>query len=201
MVSRVRNGLGLYPSEVTDLAASLRNLFHRFNYPVPEFIKGDNELIRAAALCIGTMLWAVDNGLAAKSEKQVPSHTAGMNLAQRVAHVGGRTNQQGYIEFGSPMALDALIQHVLRDLQYSPPKPRPSEQPSASKLDADLLATLREAAKTKAEGAITKDGRFLFINYGEAEQQMLDHAAQACPHCGGSGHKGDVQPTSEGDQA
>lgn len=41
--------------------------------------------------------------------------TRGMNLGQRIAHVGGRENAQGYVEFGSPMAVHALIQHVLRD--------------------------------------------------------------------------------------
>ena len=44
------------------------------------------------------------------------SATYGMTLGERIAHVGGRTNAQGYTEFGSPMAVNALIQHVLRDL-------------------------------------------------------------------------------------
>lgn len=48
--------------------------------------------------------------------------TRGMNLGQRIAHVGGRENAQGYIEFGSPMAVDALIQHILRDLTTSTPQ-------------------------------------------------------------------------------
>ncbi|HBQ90971.1 MAG TPA: hypothetical protein DD803_16165 [Alcaligenes faecalis] len=42
-----------------------------------------------------------------------PTH--GMSLGQRIAYVGGRENAQGYVEFGSPMAVHALIQHVLRD--------------------------------------------------------------------------------------
>ena len=42
-----------------------------------------------------------------------PTH--GMNLGQLISHVGGRENAQGYVEFGSPMAVHALIQHVLRD--------------------------------------------------------------------------------------
>lgn len=63
------------------------------------------------------------------------------------------------------------------------------------KLDADLLETIREAAKTKAEGAITKDGRAVFINYGDSEQQMIDaYADLDCPACGGSGHVEDVPP-------
>lgn len=45
-----------------------------------------------------------------------PSPTAGMTLGERIEHVGGRTNAAGYIEFGSPMAVDALIQHALRDV-------------------------------------------------------------------------------------
>ncbi|ATI00013.1 hypothetical protein [Alcaligenes faecalis] len=50
------------------------------------------------------------------------SPTRGMSLGQRIAHVGGRENAQGYIEFGSPMAVDALIQHILRDLTTSTPQ-------------------------------------------------------------------------------
>lgn len=44
------------------------------------------------------------------------SATHGMTLGERIAHVGGRTNAQGYVEFGSPMAVNALIQQVLRDI-------------------------------------------------------------------------------------
>ncbi|EFF72939.1 hypothetical protein, partial [Achromobacter piechaudii] len=47
------------------------------------------------------------------------SATYGMTLGERIAHVGGRTNAQGYTEFGSPMAVNALIQHVLRDLDWT----------------------------------------------------------------------------------
>ncbi|AZV94459.1 hypothetical protein NJI34_20985 [Pseudomonas sp. S 311-6] len=50
------------------------------------------------------------------------SPTRGMNLGQRIAHVGGRENAQGYIEFGSPMAVDALIQQILRDMTVSTPQ-------------------------------------------------------------------------------
>lgn len=52
----------------------------------------------------------------AKDER---SDTYGMNLGERIAHVGGRTNAQGYTEFGSPMAVNALIQHVLRDIDWT----------------------------------------------------------------------------------
>jgi hypothetical protein len=48
------------------------------------------------------------------------SATAGMTLAERIAHVGGRENTAGYIEFGSVMAVDALIQHALRDAPVAP---------------------------------------------------------------------------------
>lgn len=52
------------------------------------------------------------------------SPTHGMSLDERIAHVGGRTNAAGYMEFGSVMAVSALIDHVLRD---SPaPKPAPT---------------------------------------------------------------------------
>jgi len=45
-----------------------------------------------------------------------PSPTAGMNIAQRILHVGGRNNAAGYVEFGSTQAVEALVRQVLRDL-------------------------------------------------------------------------------------
>lgn len=49
----------------------------------------------------------------------VEPEPGGMTLGERIAHVGGRTNAQGYTEFGSPMAVNALIQHVLRDIDWT----------------------------------------------------------------------------------
>lgn len=45
-----------------------------------------------------------------------PNPTAGMNMAQRILHVGGRNNAAGYVEFGSIQAVEALVRQVLRDL-------------------------------------------------------------------------------------
>lgn len=45
-----------------------------------------------------------------------PSLTEGMNIAQRILHVGGRDTAGGYIEFGSIQAVEALVRQVLRDL-------------------------------------------------------------------------------------
>jgi len=58
-----------------------------------------------------------------------PSPTAGMNLGQRILHVGGRENEAGYIEFGSVAAVRALVGQVLRDLQ--PTHPLQSAEPAA----------------------------------------------------------------------
>lgn len=52
------------------------------------------------------------------------SPTAGMTLGERILHVGGRENANGYIEFGSVMAVGALIKQVLRDT-----RPQPAQQP------------------------------------------------------------------------
>lgn len=53
----------------------------------------------------------------AESDTQTAvSQTKGMNLGERIAHVGGRENDNGYVEFGSVMAVHALISHVIRDL-------------------------------------------------------------------------------------
>jgi hypothetical protein len=40
-----------------------------------------------------------------------------MTLGERIAHVGGHITDGGTVEFGSAMAVDALIKHVLRDVR------------------------------------------------------------------------------------
>lgn len=50
------------------------------------------------------------------SAEAPPSPTHGMNLGERIKHVGGRENAQGYIEFGSVAAVRALILQWLRDM-------------------------------------------------------------------------------------
>lgn len=75
--------------------------------------------LRQAKYCVPLYKHAPVNAPAAgvsRVEQDERSATHGMTLGERIAHVGGRTNAQGYIEFGSPMAVDALIQHVLRDI-------------------------------------------------------------------------------------
>lgn len=57
----------------------------------------------------------------ARAAQAEPSPTAGMNIGQRILHVGGRENAAGYIEFGSVSAVRALVGQVLRDLQAAPP--------------------------------------------------------------------------------
>lgn len=53
---------------------------------------------------------------AQQDAQAVPSPTAGMNIAQRILHVGGRNNAAGYVEFGSIQAVEALVHQVLRDM-------------------------------------------------------------------------------------
>jgi hypothetical protein len=45
----------------------------------------------------------------------VATPTTGMTLGKLISHVGGRVTQDGGVEFGSVMAVDALILHVMRD--------------------------------------------------------------------------------------
>lgn len=45
-----------------------------------------------------------------------PSATHGMNLGQRIAHVGGEVTPSLRVEFGSVMAVKALVEQILRDL-------------------------------------------------------------------------------------
>lgn len=80
-----------------------------------------------AKLPIGTKLYAAPQAAPA-------SPTAGMNIAQRIVHVGGRNNAAGYVEFGSIQAVEALVRQVLRDL--------PASQQDT--LDADRYRWLRD---------------------------------------------------------
>lgn len=70
------------------------------------------------------------------------TQTQGMTLGQRIAHVGGRENAQGYVEFGSPMAVHALIQHVLRDFHRQGPVNLDPTQQDAT-LHAEVLDMVR----------------------------------------------------------
>ncbi len=70
------------------------------------------------------------------------TQTQGMTLGQRIAHVGGRENAQGYVEFGSPMAVHALIQHVLRDFHRQGPVNLAPTQQDAT-LQAEVLDMVR----------------------------------------------------------
>lgn len=72
------------------------------------------------------------------------SATHGMNLGQRILHVGGRENAQTYIEFGSVAAVRALVDQVLRDLPDGAPGfvlPAPQAQVDAR--DADQVARFK----------------------------------------------------------
>lgn len=68
-------------------------------------------------------------------DEREPSSTAGMNIAQRILHIGGRNNAAGYVEFGSIQAVEALVRQVLRDL----PQHR---EPMTDAEIADLLIDL-----------------------------------------------------------
>lgn len=80
----------------------------------------DGTQDNAVGLVLAILSAASQASDAVRANERESSPTAGMNLGQRIAHVGGRTNAQGYIEFGSEMAVDALIRHVLRDLKSTP---------------------------------------------------------------------------------
>lgn len=80
------------------------------------------------------------------------SPTAGMNIAQRILHVGGRNNAAGYVEFGSIQAVEALVRQVLRDLPAAPQQGETAECIETVTLQqrineiTELFGSLREAA-------------------------------------------------------
>ncbi|WP_257811663.1 hypothetical protein [Burkholderia glumae] len=80
---------------------------------------GPTEETDADALASFTRM--LTSQAAAPADAREPSPTAGMNLGERIKHVGGRENAAGYIEFGSVAAVGALIKQVIRDLPRSAP--------------------------------------------------------------------------------
>lgn len=71
-----------------------------------------------------------------------------------------------------------------------------SSKKPLTELPPEIEAALDEAAKTGARCAELPNGSIMFINRGE--QLEIDDDLN-CPHCGGSGHKGDVaQPDWQG---
>lgn len=77
-----------------------------------------------------------------------PSPTAGMNIAQRILHVGGRNNAAGYVEFGSTQAVEALVRQVLRDVNTPLPASAKREQLAAQPEAIEpLLQGLRKISR------------------------------------------------------
>lgn len=79
----------------------------------------------------GGAITALRTALAQQPATGKPSPTHGINLGERIKHVGGRENAQGYIEFGSVMAVSALIKQVIRDMR----PPSPSVPDDSKRLD------------------------------------------------------------------
>ena len=88
-------------------------------------------------------LLATATGLPAQAVEKSVTH--GMNLGQRILHVGGRENAHTYIEFGSVSAVRALVDQVLRDFPDGAPGfAIPAPQAQADARDAELLAFLQD---------------------------------------------------------
>ncbi|WP_406611870.1 hypothetical protein [Alcaligenes aquatilis] len=83
-----------------------------------------------------------------------PTH--GMSLGQRIAYVGGRENAQGYVEFGSPMAVHALIQHVLRDFHRQGRVCLAPAQQEADKVDAALAGMVHAMFRSGNSVPVTR---------------------------------------------
>lgn len=109
----VPDGWKLVPVEPTDeMEAAAENDYEQRGETFPDWKAKYRAMLAAAP---ASPVSTVEQG-DAQNER---SATNGMTLGERIAHVGGRTNAQGYIEFGSPMAVNALIQHVLRDIDWT----------------------------------------------------------------------------------
>lgn len=89
-----------------------------------------------------------------------PSPTAGMNLGERIKHVGGRENAAGYIEFGSVAAVRALVRQYLRDL---PAPQQATHEPVGEPVQGEFFA-------------FDQDGGIAFY---KTRQEAIDHANES----------------------
>lgn len=133
------------------------------------------------------------------------SPTAGMNMAQRILHVGGR-NPPGstYVEFGSIQAVEALVKQVLRDLPEAAPvapapQPAPMPYPTDAQIDAVYEQTMSQHLRSQDAPAVRRFGRAMFLCAWNAATPKADPIADAskmvpaplqqgeylpCPFCG-----------------
>lgn len=101
--------------------------------------------------------------------------TQGMTLGQRIAHVGGRENAQGHVEFGSPMAVHALIQHVLRDFHRQGRANLAPAQEDADKVDAERYRFIRDGKQdvwcSSGDDLLTSDNLDAAIDAARQEKK------------------------------
>lgn len=107
-----------------------------------------------------------------------PSPTAGMNIAQRILHVGGRNNDAGYVEFGSIQAVEALVRQVLRDIPTPAAVSAPSV-PDGWKLGIEAAAKMLEekADSFAAEHGYNDMGSLSFGQGAHANAKMEWHSS------------------------
>ncbi len=79
------------------------------------------------------------------AQAQEKSATYGMQITDRILHIGGRENAQGYIEFGSVAAVRALVLQVIRDLPGGAPGVA-ATQPARAQPYAVLVREIGESS-------------------------------------------------------
>ena len=143
--SHVRAGLdGRFTAEVAGL--------ERLSVGAELFTHPQNLRCKSTQDRLAT-LWGYVQAEPPKVEQET-SPTAGMNIAQRILHVGGRNNAAGYVEFGSIQAVEALVRQVLRDLPQKQREPLTREKIRA--IQHELSDTVGCSYETMAR-AIERD--------------------------------------------
>ncbi|AIV76773.1 gp38 domain protein [Burkholderia pseudomallei] len=141
------------------------------------------------AACTHQWTWADGKCADCGASTKQPTPTGGMTLGERIAHVGGRVTEDGTVEFGSVMALDALVQHVLRDTGAA-------ASPGAEAValtDEGIIQLFEEKADVDLEvyhgiaaSTVLSFARALLAAPQPAQADAPAHAAE-CPHCDGEG--------------
>ncbi len=134
----------------------------------------------AGAMCDHQWKWADGKCADCGAIVQQSTATTGMTLAERILHVGGRVTEAGCVEFGSAMAVDALIQHALRDLA-----PAQAAEPVViyqilTEEGAWLDVPQRVYERTKSDPALA---RSVYASPPAPASYDGNHVENHCPEC------------------
>jgi hypothetical protein len=123
---------------------------------------------------------------AAPEVEQEVSRTHGMTLKQRIEHVGGTIAKDYSVVFGTIMAVNALIGHVIRNMPPEPgPEPLTAEQimmlwDKGFDSENELVLVQFARAIEKAHGIVVEDAMLIPHSTSTSEEPTVTNTHYPC---------------------